>query len=74
MTRLIYLTSNRDSCLPFHTTWTARRDGRTETGRTIGEAVDKILRHSPDGRLDRLAIVVREGAALDLETKSILET
>ncbi len=69
MTRLIYLTSNHDARDPARCGWTARWDGRVETGRTIGEAVDRIVRHSPDGRIEQLALVVREGHALSLETK-----
>ncbi len=67
--RLIYLTSNHDARDPLKCGWTARWAGRVETGRTIGEAVDRIVRHSPDGRIERLALVVREGHQLSLELK-----
>jgi hypothetical protein len=73
MTRLIYLTSNHTSPDPLRSDWTARWDGLTETGRTIGEAIDRIVRHAPDGRLDRLAIVVREGAPVWLEATPAAE-
>ena len=41
----------------------------TADGPTIGQAVDRIVRASPDGRLDRLVMVVRDpaGAGLALE-------
>lgn len=66
MTRIVYLTSNHTSADPLRSDWTARWGGITETGRSIGEAVDRIARHAPDGRLDRLVFVAREDTPLDL--------
>lgn len=70
MTRTIFLTSDRTNPHPLHSSWTARWDSAVESGRTIGEAVDRIVRHSPDGRLDSIALVIREGAPFYLDPAS----
>jgi hypothetical protein len=69
MDRLITLTCNHTSPDPLHSMWTARWGGFTEAGQSIGEAIERILRHAPGGDVNELAFVVQSAKPMDLETK-----
>ena len=71
LTKLIYLTPSTpsgpaprchrgDECrCAYGRGWSAKWGDNRADGSTIGEAVDRIVRHAPGGRLDRLVMVIR---------------
>jgi hypothetical protein len=75
VSQLITLVCNRGGPDLIRTSWTAAWDGTSESGRTPGEAIDRILRMARPGDYDGLMIVFRQPpdsarGALELETKT----